>query len=136
MYTVHKNSVHTSRRTNSVSIINSNEVKLFENTITLTLKTKALPKRRQGVQASLNMMARAKKPDFVFRRNERVHLNWRGRQFIRLLATRGVRISGSNAGYTILRGSVNGSGYPFHSPVSPSLPRSCVTVCHHISNGV
>jgi len=36
MHTVHKNSVHTSRRTNSVSIINSNEVKVFENTITLT----------------------------------------------------------------------------------------------------
>lgn len=36
MYTVHKNSVHTPRRTNSVSIINSNEVKLFENRITLT----------------------------------------------------------------------------------------------------
>jgi hypothetical protein len=36
MYTVHKNSVHPSRRTNSVSNINSNEVKLFANTITLT----------------------------------------------------------------------------------------------------
>jgi len=36
MYTVHKNSVHTSRRTNSVSIINFHEVKLFENTITPT----------------------------------------------------------------------------------------------------
>jgi hypothetical protein len=36
MYSVHKNSVHTSRSTNSVSIINSKEVKLFESTITLT----------------------------------------------------------------------------------------------------
>jgi len=33
--------------------------------------------------------------------------------------SRGVRISGSNAGYTMFRGSVKGSGYPFHSPVSP-----------------
>jgi len=33
-----------------------------------------------------NMMARAQKPDFVFRRNRRVHLNGRGRQFSRLLA--------------------------------------------------
>jgi hypothetical protein len=33
-----------------------------------------------------NMMAHAQKPDFVFRRNERVHLNWQGRQFSRLLA--------------------------------------------------
>jgi len=31
-------------------------------------------------------MAHAQKPDFVFRRNGRVHLNWRGRQFSRLLA--------------------------------------------------
>jgi hypothetical protein len=36
--------------------------------------------------------------------------------------SRGVRISGSNAGYTIFRGSVKGSGYPLHSPVSPSPP--------------
>jgi hypothetical protein len=36
MYTVHKNSVHTTRRTNYVSIINSNEVKLFEKTVTIT----------------------------------------------------------------------------------------------------
>ena len=33
-----------------------------------------------------NVMAHAKKPDFVFRRNGRVHLNRRGRQFSRLLA--------------------------------------------------
>jgi len=33
-----------------------------------------------------------------------------------------VRISGSNAGYTMFRGSVKGIGFPFHSPVSPSLP--------------
>ena len=47
--------------------------------------------------------------------------------------SRGVRISGSNAGYTMFRGSVKGTGYPFHSPVSPSLPLSCVTVIHHVS---
>jgi len=45
-------------------------------------------------------------------------------------------ISGSNAGYTVFRGSVKGTGYPLNSPVSPSLPLSCVTVCHHISTGV
>jgi hypothetical protein len=32
------------------------------------------------------VMAHAQKPDFVFRQNERVHLNRRGRQFSRLLA--------------------------------------------------
>ena len=50
--------------------------------------------------------------------------------------SRGVRISGSNAGYTMFRGSVKGTGYPLHSPVSPSLPLSCVTVCHHDSTGL
>jgi len=49
---------------------------------------------------------------------------------------RGVRISGSNAGYTMFRCSVRSSGYPLHSPVSPSLPLPCVTVFHHISAGV
>jgi hypothetical protein len=50
--------------------------------------------------------------------------------------SRGVRISGSNAGYTIFRGSVKGTGYPLHSPVSTSLSLSCVTVCYHISTGI
>jgi len=35
---------------------------------------------------------------------------------------RGVRISDSNAGYTVFRGSVKRTGYPLHSSVSPSLP--------------
>jgi len=39
----------------------------------------------------------------------------------------------SNAGYTMFRDSVKSTGYPLHSPVSPSLPLTCVTVCHHIS---
>jgi hypothetical protein len=50
--------------------------------------------------------------------------------------SRGVRISGSNAGYTMLRVSVKGTVYPLHSPVSPSFPLPCVTVCHHILTGV
>ena len=50
--------------------------------------------------------------------------------------SRGVRISGSNAGYTMFRGSVKGTGYPLHSPVSPSFPLPCVNVCHNISTGV
>jgi hypothetical protein len=50
--------------------------------------------------------------------------------------SRGVRISGSNAGYTTFRGSVKGTGYPLHSPVSTSLPLMCVTVCRHISTGL
>ena len=50
--------------------------------------------------------------------------------------SRGVRISGSNAGYTVFRGSVKGTGYLLHSPVSPSLPLPCVTVGHHISTSL
>ena len=59
-----------------------------------------------------------------------------GHQFSRLLASRGVRISGSNAGYTMFRGSVKNTGYLLHSPVSRSLNLLCVTVCHHISTGL
>ena len=33
-------------------------------------------------------------------------------------------------------GSVKGTGYPFHSPVSPSLPLPHITICHHISTGL
>jgi len=36
----------------------------------------------------------------------------------------------------MFRGSVKSTGYPHHSPVSPSLPLPCVTVCHHISTGL
>ena len=82
-------------------------------------------------------MAHAQKPDFVFRRNGRVRLNRQERQDLVQSTTgsRGVRISGSNAGYTMFRGSVKSTGYPLHSPGSPSLPLPCVTVCHHTSTG-
>ena len=42
--------------------------------------------RRWSVDCVLNVMAHAQKPDFVFRRNGRVNLNRRGREFSRLLA--------------------------------------------------
>jgi len=44
-----------------------------------------------------------------------------------------VRISGSNAGYTMFRGSVKGTGYPLHSPVFHSLPPP---VRHHFSTAL
>jgi len=50
--------------------------------------------------------------------------------------SRGVRFSFGNAGYTMFRGRVKSTGYPLHSPVFPSLPLPCVTVCHHISTGL
>jgi hypothetical protein len=50
--------------------------------------------------------------------------------------SRGVRISGSNAGCTKFQNSVKGTGYPLNSSVIPSLSFTCVTVCHHVSNGL
>ena len=50
--------------------------------------------------------------------------------------SRGVRISGSNAGYTVFRGGMKSTGYAHHSQVSPSLPLPFVTVCHHVSTGL
>jgi len=52
------------------------------------------------------------------------------------IGSRSVRISGSNAGYTMFRGSVKDTGYPLHSSVSSSFTLPCVTVCHHISTGL
>ena len=82
-----------------------------------------------------NVMAHAQKPDFVFRRNGRVNLNRQGNQFTRLLAAEVLRNSGSNAGYTMLRGSVK---YRIPTPFAgfPLLPLPCVTVCHHFSTGL
>jgi len=78
-------------------------------------------------------MAHAQKPDFVFRRNGRVHLKRQGGvSSVDYWQPRSA-ISGSNAGYTVFRGSVKGTGsfasFPFTSP-------PCVIVCHHVSTGV
>jgi len=90
------------------------------------------------VEASWNVMAHTQKPDFVFRakRTSPFKSAGGGASFQSTTDCRGVRISSNNAGYTIFRGSVKGTGYPLHSPVSPSLPLPCVTVCHHIWTGV
>jgi hypothetical protein len=47
-----------------------------------------------------------------------------------------MRISGSNAAYTMFQGSVKGIGYPLHSPVARLLPLPCIIMCHHISAGL
>ena len=64
-------------------------------------------------------MAHAQKPDLVFRRNGLIHLNRRGASVQSTTGSRGVRISDSNAGYTMFRGSVKGTGYPLHSASFP-----------------
>ena len=69
-----------------------------------------------------NVMAHAQKPDILFRRNGRVHLNRRGASVQSTAGSWGVRISCSNAGYTMFGSSAKSTGYPLHSPVSPSLP--------------
>jgi hypothetical protein len=73
----------------------------------------------------------AQKPDFVFRQNGRVHLNRRGASVQSTTGSRGLRISVSNAGYTMFRGSVKSTGYPLHLPVLPSLPHP---VRHHVQS--
>ena len=68
-------------------------------------------------------MAHAQKPDFVFRaKRTSPFKSAGGRQFSRLLAAEVCGISGSNAGYTMFRGSVKGTGYSLHSPVYLNRP--------------
>jgi hypothetical protein len=81
-------------------------------------------------------MAHAQKPDFVFRRNGRVHFNRQGCQFSRLLAgelcTSACRVCTARASLcsaVMWRLLVT----PLHSLVSPSLLLPCFTVYHHIS---
>jgi len=71
-----------------------------------------------------------------FAQNGRVCLNRQRTSVQSTTGSRDVGISGSNAEYTMFRGSVKSTGYPLHSPLSPSFPLSCITVCHHISTGV
>ena len=70
-------------------------------------------------------MSHAQKTYFVFRAKRTSPFKYAlcgWRQFSRLLAAEVCGISGSNPGYTVFRGSAKGTGYPLHSPVSPSLP--------------
>ena len=80
-------------------------------------------------------MAHAQKPDFVFRRNGRVHLNRRGRQFCRLLAAEvcasAVVMLDTPCSEVVWRVLATHSirQFPLHFPPH-------VTMCHHISTGV
>ena len=84
-------------------------------------------------------MAHAQKPDFVFRRNWRVHLIWRGRQFSRVPAA---KVCASAVLILVMLDTpcseVMWRVLATHSirQFSPSLPLPCVTVCHHISVGL
>jgi hypothetical protein len=85
------------------------------------------------VFSAWNVMEHVQKPDFVFRRNRRVHLNGQGRQFSRLLAAE-VCASAVVMLDAPCSEVVWGISIPT-PPISPSLPLPCVTVCHHISTG-
>jgi hypothetical protein len=83
-----------------------------------------------------NVIAHAQKPDFVFPRNGPSPFKSARASVQSTAGSRVVRISGSSTGYIMFQGSVKSTGYPLHSPVSPSLPLPCPTVCHHISTGL
>ena len=81
-------------------------------------------------------MAHAQKPDFVFRRNGRVHLNRRGRQFSRLLAAEvcasAVVMLDTPSSKVVWRVLATQSirQFPLH------FPSPCVAVCRHVSTGL
>ena len=77
-------------------------------------------------------MAHAQKPDLVFQRNGRVHLNWREGSVQSTTGSRGVRISGSNAGYTMFWGTVQDYWLP--TALACSLFTS-PTVRHGVPSG-
>jgi len=84
------------------------------------------------VEASWNVIAHAQKPDFVFRRNGRVHLNQRGASVQSTTGSRGVRISGSNgsnAGNTMFWGTVQDYWLP--TPLA-CFPFTSPTVRHRV----
>jgi len=86
---------------------------------------------RKRVEQKRNVMAHTQKPDLVFQRNGRVHLNRRGCQFSRLLAGEAC----ASAVVMLDRPcpiQCTTAGYPLHSPFSPSFLLPCVSVCHHI----
>jgi len=94
------------------------------------------PHVHMQVQHVSNVMAHAQKPDLVFPRNGRVHLNWRGCHFSRLLAAElcaSVVVMLVMLDIPCSEVECKTTGYPLHSHVSPSLSLPCVTVCHQVS---
>jgi len=98
-----------------------------------------------------NVMAHAQKPDFVFRQKGRVQLHRRGASVQSTTGSRVVRISGSNAGCTMFRGSVKATHsirlFPLHFPsrappcaitfqLEPTIQRliTCVKLAYCLSN--
>jgi hypothetical protein len=78
----------------------------------------------QGDDARLRLKCDGTREETIFRLSAKQTSPFKsaGASVQSTTGSRGVRISGSNAGYTMFRGSVKITGYPLHSPVSPSLP--------------
>jgi len=102
--------------------------------VSVTPRRLFLPEK-YTVQHVRNVMTHAQKPDLVFQRNGRVHLNRRGCQFSRLLA---VDECGSADSDCIDRVPTYSARllathsiriFPLHSP-----PPRCVAVCHQVLN--
>jgi len=77
----------------------------------------------EWVEHVRNVMTHAQKPDLVFQGNGRVHLNRLEASVQSTTGSRGVRISGSNGGYTTFWGTVQDywlpnplACFPFASP--------------------
>jgi len=94
--------------------------------------------RRPGTTVRLRLKCHDTRAETIFRLSAKRMSPFKsvGTSVQSTTGSRGVRISGDNAGYTVFRGSVKGTGYPLHSPVSLSILLPCVTVCHHISTGL
>jgi len=90
---------------------------------------------RDIVEHVWNVMTHAQKPDLVFQRNGRVHLNWPGASVLSNTGSRGVRISGSNgsnAGYIMFWGRVQDCWLP--TPLA-YFPFTSSTVHHRVPSG-
>jgi hypothetical protein len=76
------------------------------------------------------------KHDFVFQRKGPVHSKQRGCQVSQAVAGElctSLFIHGSNTGQAVIFCLFSLAGYPLHSTVSPTLPLTCITVCHQVS---
>ena len=82
-----------------------------------------------------NVMAHVQKPDFIFRRNGRVHLNRWGRQFSWLLAA---EVCASAVVMLDTPCSEVAWEYWLPTPFAsfPFTSPPCVTVCHRVSTGL
>ena len=107
----------------------------FDMHVTSVYITKYLSKYQAGVEHVWNVMAHTQKPDLVFQRNGRVHLNWQGVSVQLTTGSRDVCISGSNgsnAGYTMFWGRIQDYWLP--TPLA-CFPFTSPTVHHRVPSG-